>query len=219
MFKLAARTEAGFVSLFLPDFVGQYGQDNFELSMQALKTFTKLGSAEFAVREFLRSDLTASLSVMRDWSLDEDEHVRRLASEGSRPRLPWSFKLDPTGNVRHMRRQLIKDFSTRTHYCGPHLVELIPAINHIANELDCSFWYWAPSETELPCKYDKPPGANWSFPLCWRRYACPDPNLLVGMDICHQCVNGLRKRLQHGNDGLTDQLGCLEGNMCNQRVA
>ncbi len=93
LFKLATRTESGFVSLFLPDFVGQYGQDNFELSMQALMTFTKLGSAEFAVREFLRTDLSKTLRVMMDWSLDEDEHVRRLASEGSRPRLPWSFKL------------------------------------------------------------------------------------------------------------------------------
>ena len=93
LFKLATRIEAGFVSLFLPDFAGQYGQKYFELSMHALKTFTKLGSAEFAVREFLRSDLASTLRVMRDWSLDEDEHVRRLASEGSRPRLPWSFKL------------------------------------------------------------------------------------------------------------------------------
>ena len=93
LIKLSSRTEKGFVSLFLPDFVGQYGRDNFELSMHALKLFTKLGSSEFAVREFLRSDLASTLSVMRDWSEDEDEHVRRLASEGSRPRLPWSFKL------------------------------------------------------------------------------------------------------------------------------
>ncbi len=61
--------------------------------MQALKTFTKLGSAEFAVREFLRVDLRSTLEVMTCWSMDDDEHVRRLASEGSRPRLPWSFKL------------------------------------------------------------------------------------------------------------------------------
>ncbi len=61
--------------------------------MQALKVFTNLGSTELAVREFHRSDLTSTLHVMLDWSLDEDEHVRRLASEGSRPRLLWSFKL------------------------------------------------------------------------------------------------------------------------------
>jgi len=93
LYKLAPRVERGFVSLFLPDFVGQYGQKNFESSMNALKVFTKLGSAEFAVREFLRSDLSKTLAVMKTWSVDKDEHVRRLASEGSRPRLPWSFRL------------------------------------------------------------------------------------------------------------------------------
>lgn len=93
LYKLAPRIDKGFVSLFLPDFVGQYGQKHFEASMSALKTFTKLGSAEFAVREFLRSDLTKTLAVMKTWSLDGDEHVRRLASEGARPRLPWSFRL------------------------------------------------------------------------------------------------------------------------------
>jgi len=93
LYKLASRTEKGFASLFLPDFVGQFGLGHFDASMQALKAFTKLGSAEFAVREFLRVDLRSTLKAMRDWSLDEDEHVRRLASEGSRPRLPWSFNL------------------------------------------------------------------------------------------------------------------------------
>ncbi len=92
LYKLVPRTEKGVVSLFLPDFAGQYGLEHFEASMQALKVFTKLGSAEFCVREFLKADLGSTLDVMRDGSLDEDEHVRRLASEGSRPRLPWSFK-------------------------------------------------------------------------------------------------------------------------------
>jgi 3-methyladenine DNA glycosylase AlkC len=93
LYRLAPRIDKGFVSLFLPDFVGQYGRQHFEASMDALKVFTKLGSAEFAVREFLRSDLEKTLAVMKTWSLDGDEHVRRLASEGSRPRLPWSFRL------------------------------------------------------------------------------------------------------------------------------
>jgi 3-methyladenine DNA glycosylase AlkC len=46
------------------------------------------------VREFLKRDLPRTLEVMERWSRDENEHVRRLASEGSRPRLPWSFRLD-----------------------------------------------------------------------------------------------------------------------------
>jgi 3-methyladenine DNA glycosylase AlkC len=62
--------------------------------MDALKYFTTFGSAEFAIRYFLRKDLQRTLAVMHDWSLDDNEHVRRLASEGSRPRLPWSFRLE-----------------------------------------------------------------------------------------------------------------------------
>jgi 3-methyladenine DNA glycosylase AlkC len=92
--KLAPRLQRGLVSLVLPDFVGLYGLDHFELSMEALRFFTPFGSSEFAIREFLRRDLHRTLAVMEAWSRDPDEHVRRLASEGCRPRLPWSLKLD-----------------------------------------------------------------------------------------------------------------------------
>lgn len=91
--KLAPRIEHNFVTLVLPDYVGLYGLDDFERSMEALKFFTRFGSSEFAIREFLRLDLPRTLAVMETWSRDADEHVRRLASEGCRPRLPWSFKL------------------------------------------------------------------------------------------------------------------------------
>jgi 3-methyladenine DNA glycosylase AlkC len=62
--------------------------------MDALKFFTAFGSSEFAVREFLRKDLKRALAIMKVWSRDDSDAVRRLASEGSRPRLPWSFRLD-----------------------------------------------------------------------------------------------------------------------------
>jgi 3-methyladenine DNA glycosylase AlkC len=91
---LAPRIEQGFSTLVLPDYVGQYGQDHFDLSMDALKFFTGFGSSEFAVREFLRLDTKRALAIMKVWSRDESDAVRRLASEGSRPRLPWSFRLD-----------------------------------------------------------------------------------------------------------------------------
>ena len=91
--KLAPRFQHGFVALVLPDFVGLYGLEHFDQSMDALKFFTPFGSSEFAIREFLRRELPRTLAVMEAWSHDPDEHVRRLASEGCRPRLPWSFKL------------------------------------------------------------------------------------------------------------------------------
>ena len=92
--QLAPAINHGFVSIMLCDYVGQYGQEDFDASMDALKYFTTFGSAEFAIREFLRRDQSRTLAVMEAWSRDENEHVRRLASEGSRPRLPWSFRLD-----------------------------------------------------------------------------------------------------------------------------
>jgi 3-methyladenine DNA glycosylase AlkC len=92
--RLAPTIDRGFVTLALCDFVGRHGRDDFDRSLDALKFLTAFGSAEFAIREFLRLDLFRALAVMETWSRDPDEHVRRLASEGSRPRLPWSFRLD-----------------------------------------------------------------------------------------------------------------------------
>ena len=91
---VAERMPRGYTALLYPDFVGQFGHDDPAFSLDALKHLTSCGSSEFAVREFLRRDVKGTLKVMRAWAEDESEHVRRLASEGSRPRLPWSFRLD-----------------------------------------------------------------------------------------------------------------------------
>lgn len=93
--QLAPRLGHSFVSLVLPDYVALYGQRHFDLSLEALKFFTSFGSSEFAIRHFLQSDLARTLAVMEKWSRDDNDHVRRLASEGCRPRLPWSFRLEP----------------------------------------------------------------------------------------------------------------------------
>ncbi|ARU60762.1 hypothetical protein CBW65_06405 [Tumebacillus avium] len=92
----------GLPYLFFPDFVEVYGQaeEDWELSMQALARFTKLSTAEFAVRPFLLREPERMMAQMTIWAQDENEHLRRLASEGCRPRLPWGqalpmFKRDP----------------------------------------------------------------------------------------------------------------------------
>ncbi len=94
MFKVVPNTRPGYTNLIFPDFVSLYGHEHFDLSMRALKYFTTFGSSEFAIREFLKRDFSKTIEVMHEWSADENVHVRRLSSEGSRPRLPWSFKLD-----------------------------------------------------------------------------------------------------------------------------
>jgi 3-methyladenine DNA glycosylase AlkC len=107
--QLAPRLETGFSTLFLAEFVARFGAEHFAASMDALRFFTRFGSAEFAVRTFLHRDLERSLKVMQRWAQDADEHVRRLASEGSRPRLPWGLRLtalvkDPTPTLPILER-------------------------------------------------------------------------------------------------------------------
>lgn len=108
---------SGFPYLILPDFVEVYGQDveNWELSMLALEKFTSQSSAEFAVRPFIIRDPERMMKQMMEWSNSADEHVRRLASEGCRPRLPWGqalvmFKKDPAP-VLEILEQLKSDSS------------------------------------------------------------------------------------------------------------
>jgi 3-methyladenine DNA glycosylase AlkC len=84
----------GYTTLTFPDFVSQFGTHDFNTSLSALHFFTRFGSSEFAIRTFLKLDFDQTIQHLYRWSEDENEHVRRLSSEGSRPRLPWSFKLD-----------------------------------------------------------------------------------------------------------------------------
>ncbi|MCP4183840.1 MAG: DNA alkylation repair protein [Hyphomicrobiales bacterium] len=73
--------------------VGQNGTGNFEQSLQLLKEMTKRFSSEFDVRYFLILDQERALELMKNWVNDPNRHVRRLVSEGTRPRLPWAMQL------------------------------------------------------------------------------------------------------------------------------
>lgn len=95
LYQLAERIENNsFSYMFMPDFVSTYGNSHYDISMQALKDFTQYSSSEFAVRTFLKQDFEKTIKLMMDWTQDNNVHVRRLASEGTRPRLPWAPKLD-----------------------------------------------------------------------------------------------------------------------------
>ena len=83
----------GFAAISLCEFVARYGLDDLEASLSTLHFLTQFGSAEFAIRPFIEKYPTETMKQMQLWSHDNNEHVRRLASEGCRPRLPWSFQL------------------------------------------------------------------------------------------------------------------------------
>ncbi len=84
---------SGWAILPLNDYVGRAGQHHFEASMDLLEKITSLFSSEFGIRYFLLADQGRTLAQMRLWSESDNHHVRRLASEGCRPRLPWAMRL------------------------------------------------------------------------------------------------------------------------------
>lgn len=100
MMELATQFD-GLKGMTFPDYVEVYGLNHLKESLAALKHMTKYSSSEFAIRPFIIKYKKEAMKAMLTWSKDHNEHVRRLSSEGCRPRLPWAmalpaFKQDPS---------------------------------------------------------------------------------------------------------------------------
>lgn len=74
-------------------FVEEYGLAHPEASLDALVEITKRHTAEYAVRPFIEQHYELTMARMPDWATDPSHHVRRMASESTRPRLPWARTL------------------------------------------------------------------------------------------------------------------------------
>jgi len=92
-----------FFSMIFPDFIEVFGQEvaDWDISIAALERYTPYASGEFAVRPFIIQHEDRMMAQMYAWSKHENEHIRRLASEGCRPALPWAqalpkYKKDPS---------------------------------------------------------------------------------------------------------------------------
>lgn len=91
----------GFFYLPHVSFVAQYGldaahnggRDPFEVSMRAQYEITRRFTAEFSMRPYLIKWPERTLARLMEWTRDPDPHVRRLCSEGARPRLPWAMRI------------------------------------------------------------------------------------------------------------------------------
>jgi 3-methyladenine DNA glycosylase AlkC len=91
--KISHQGLSGWAIMPMADYVGLYGHDHFDLSMKLLKEMTQRSSSEFGIRYFLLKEPARTLSVLKKWAHDPNYHVRRLVSEGTRPRLPWAMRL------------------------------------------------------------------------------------------------------------------------------
>jgi 3-methyladenine DNA glycosylase AlkC len=83
------------VFVYLPHvfYVAKFGVDHFEASMRAQYELTQRFTAEYSIRVFLQRYPQQTLARLRQWAQDSNVHVRRLVSEGTRPRLPWAPRL------------------------------------------------------------------------------------------------------------------------------
>ncbi len=99
--ELAGLLDTGYTYIFIPEYIQFYGLDFEEEAMEDISRVTQFSSGEFAVRPFIERNPSSAMKTMHKWSSHKNEHVRRLSSEGCRPRLPWGkalndFKKDPS---------------------------------------------------------------------------------------------------------------------------
>ncbi|QRV22889.1 DNA alkylation repair protein [Marinomonas foliarum] len=83
----------GWAVMPMGDYVGLHGLAHHDFSMTLLNAMTRRFTSEFSIRFFLLTSQEKTLEVLRSWLKDDNKHVRRLISEGTRPRLPWAMQL------------------------------------------------------------------------------------------------------------------------------
>ena len=98
---LAETTTVSFRCWPLCEYAGLYGRGHRVDAFAAMKELTAHFSCEFAIRPYLEESPDWAIRQLKTWVRDKDPHVRRLVSEGTRPRLPWAsrlktFQQDPT---------------------------------------------------------------------------------------------------------------------------
>ena len=94
----------GWVVYCVDDYVARYGIDQPEIALPLMAKLTPRWSCEFAIRPFIERHPDLTFEYFDRWIGSDDEHLRRLVSEGSRPRLPWgghlkAFVADPSPTI------------------------------------------------------------------------------------------------------------------------
>ena len=98
-------------------FVEKYGLDNFTESIKAIEEITKRNTGEYAIRPYARKYPEKTLAVCTKWAKNKNFHLRRLASEGLRPKLPWAPKL-VVWNENPKSISLIRSLSSTITFSG-----------------------------------------------------------------------------------------------------
>lgn len=133
------------------DFVATYGcrKNDLKFSLIALRAMTTRFSAEYAIRFFLNAFPKETVRELLIWSTDPDYHVRRLASEGTRPKLPWAPKI--TTDPEDALPILDKLFSDKSRFVTRSVANHLNDIAKIQPELVFArLKEWQASEKQTP---------------------------------------------------------------------
>ncbi len=94
LYRFLKNKESRLIYLFLPTYIAKYGREHYDASILAIRDMTEYSSSEEGVRTFIEMRPDQTLAIMLQWTKSKNEHIRRLASEGCRPRLPWAKKIN-----------------------------------------------------------------------------------------------------------------------------
>ncbi len=112
IYPLRAETEGTGLApfLYLPHtvYVAEYALEHFDAAMRAQHALTQRFTAEFSIRPFIEKYPERTLAQLRAWTRDPSPHVRRLVSEGTRPRLPWAPRLRELQRDPHPALELLE---------------------------------------------------------------------------------------------------------------
>lgn len=152
----------GFKAWPFTQYVEEFGLEDPRASLAALKEITEAMTAEFAVRPFLERYPEETLALFTEWARDPNVHVRRLASEGTRPRLPWGSRLREFQANPELAAPILRQLRT-----DPELYVRKSVANHL-NDFSKDHPEWLVTELrrwkeELPGH----PGVAWII-----RHAC-----------------------------------------------
>lgn len=131
-------------------FVEKYGLDHYDVSIQAIGEITKRNTGEYAIRPFILQYPEQTLAVMKQWAKSNNFHLRRLATEGLRPKLPWAAKLElfienpsPVFEILELLKEDPVHFVKKS--VGNHITDYLKVNTAAANQL---ILHWQQSENE-----------------------------------------------------------------------
>ncbi|RVU39923.1 DNA alkylation repair protein [Rheinheimera riviphila] len=147
----------GIQGFVFPEVVAQFGLDQPDIALPALGHFTQFSTSEFAIRPFISRYPELTLPQLALWAQSDNHHLRRLASEGSRPRLPWGqalpqFKKDPTPllPILEQLKQDPSDYVRRS--VANHLNDISKDRPELMLEL-CQRWFGQHPDTDWIVKH------------------------------------------------------------------